>query len=69
MSDREQRRILDALREQNEAHMAQRSEDTTLSARIQSYELAYRMQSHAPEAIDIQGESEATKTLYGLDDP
>ena len=69
MSDREQRRILDALREQNEAHLADRSDDTTLAARIQSYELAYRMQSHAPEAIDIQGESEATKTLYGIDDP
>ena len=69
MGDREQRRILDALKEQNEAHLASRSEDTTLAARIQSYELAYRMQSHAPEAIDIAKESEATKTLYGIDDP
>ena len=69
MSDREQRRILDALKEQNEAHLASRSEDTTLAARIQSYELAYRMQSHAPEAIDIAKESEATKALYGIDDP
>ena len=69
MSDREQRRILDALREQNEAHLSHRSEDTTLAARIQSYELAYRMQSHAPEAIDIANESASTKTLYGLDDP
>ena len=69
MTDREQRRILDALREQNDAHLAQRSEDTTLAARIQSYELAYRMQSHAPEAIDIANEAAATKTLYGLDDP
>jgi hypothetical protein len=69
MSDREQRRILDALREQNEAHLSARSEDTTLAARIQSYELAYRMQSHAPEAIDIDGESAATKALYGIDNP
>jgi len=69
MQAAEQRRILDALKEQNEAHLATRSEDTTLAARIQSYELAYRMQSHAPEAIDIANESEATKTLYGLDDP
>ena len=40
-----------------------------LSARIASYELAYRMQACAPEAVDIDKESEATKKLYGLDDP
>ncbi len=40
-----------------------------LSARIASYELAYRMQSSAPEAVDLAGESAETKRLYGLDDP
>jgi hypothetical protein len=42
--------------------------DTEMAARISSYELAFRMQSHAPEAVDIGKESEATKKLYGLDD-
>ncbi|MFT7536158.1 MAG: hypothetical protein ACI85K_002112, partial [Hyphomicrobiaceae bacterium] len=69
MSDREQRRLLDALKEQNEAHLSSRSDDSDLAARIQSYELAYRMQSHAPEAIDIANEDQSTKDLYGIDDP
>src|SRR6266849_8815127 len=41
--------------------------DSTLDARIASYELAYRMQSAAPEVVDFSKESAATKTLYGLD--
>ena len=45
---------------------ARRSE---LEARIQSFELAFRMQAEAPEVFDVSGESEATKKLYGLDDP
>jgi len=69
MSDAEQRRLLDALREQNEAHLLPRADDSDLAARIQSYELAYRMQTHAPDAIDLANESEATRRLYGLDDP
>src|SRR6202022_484889 len=44
-------------------------ENTELAARVASYELAYRMQSHAPEAVDLAQETEATKKLYGLDDP
>ena len=68
MSTAEQRRILDALREQNEAHLAERADDSDLAARIQSYELAFRMQAHAPEAIDLGSESDATRRLYGLDD-
>jgi hypothetical protein len=43
--------------------------DSTLDARISSYELAYRMQSSAPEVVDFNKESDATKKLYGLDDP
>jgi hypothetical protein len=42
--------------------------DSTLEARIASYELAWRMQSSAPEAVDITKESEATKKLYGIDE-
>jgi len=43
--------------------------DPVLEARIQSYELAYRMQTEAPEATDLRGESKATRQLYGLDEP
>jgi hypothetical protein len=69
MSPQEQRRILDALKEQNESHLSPRHDDTDLQARIHSYELAWRMQSHAPDAIDLSQESDATRALYGLDDP
>jgi hypothetical protein len=48
--------------------MEQQSNDAELSARIESFELAYRMQTAAPEAFDIDGESEHTKKLYGMDD-
>jgi hypothetical protein len=61
-----QRRTLDLLRQMNEDGLD--PEDTELSARIASYELAYRMQSAAPEAVDLSRETEATKRLYGLDD-
>ena len=52
----------------NREHLAQHSGDSRLEARIASYELAARMQTSAPETLDISGESEATKKLYGLDD-
>ena len=63
-----QRKWLDLLRDLNREHLALNPEDNELSARIQSYELAYNMQVHATEAIDISKESEATRKLYGLDD-
>src|SRR5204863_124408 len=44
-------------------------EVSDLAARMRSYELAFRMQISAPEATDISGESEATRKLYGLDNP
>ncbi len=68
MTKSEQRRLLDTLREQNEAHLRPRHDDTDLAARISSYELAYRMQSHAPEAIDISNEPDYIKQLYGIED-
>lgn len=43
-------------------------QDEDLTARIASYELAFRMQQHAPEAVDLTGESAETRELYGLDD-
>ena len=54
------------LKELNQAHRAARADDSRLDARIASYELAYRMQSSAPEAVDITKETEATKKLYGI---
>lgn len=61
-----QRRTLELLRSMNEAD--RREGDTELEARIASYELAFRMQRHAPEAVDLAGETAATRRLYGLDD-
>ena len=64
-----QRKLLDALREYNEDHLAPRSGNSDLAARIASYELAFKMQTHAPEAVDLSEETAATQKLYGLDDP
>lgn len=65
----QQRDMLDTLRAYNADHLAKHEDNSELAARIASYELAYRMQSHAPEALDLDQESKATKQLYGLDDP
>ncbi len=59
---------LDYLTEVNRRHAEQRPDNSELEARIRSYELAYEMQSHAPEAVDLSRESAETKSLYGLDD-
>ena len=53
----------------NQEHADRYPGSTELAARIASYELAYRMQTCAPEAVDLSQESESTKKLYGLDDP
>jgi hypothetical protein len=63
----QQRQELDALQRLNELHAAQRPDDGRLTARLASFELAYRMQSEAPEAFDLKNESEATNQLYGID--
>lgn len=64
----QQRKWLELLHELNEKHHASNPEDTELSARIHSYELAFRMQAHAPDAIDISKETAATRRLYGADE-
>ncbi|MBM4004957.1 MAG: DUF1501 domain-containing protein [Planctomycetes bacterium] len=64
-----QRRELDALARLNAQHHAQRAADDRLDARMQAFELAFRMQAEAPEAFDLAGESAATSRLYGLDQP
>ncbi len=60
-----QRRMLDLLQQQNQEHLQRRAQDSQLEARIQSLEIAWRMQSEAQEAFDIGRESETTRRLYG----
>ncbi len=67
VSDAEQRGKLDFLTQMNRAHAATRAQ-SELEARIASYELAFRMQAEAPGAVDLAGESDATKQLYGMDE-
>jgi uncharacterized protein (DUF1501 family) len=62
-----QRRTLDLINRLNRDHLESRADDSALAARIAAYELAFRMQTHAPEAVDITSETEATGRLYGLD--
>ncbi|MFN7806374.1 MAG: DUF1501 domain-containing protein [Planctomycetaceae bacterium] len=66
-SDRQQRSQLDLVRAINRRQLAERPADSELAARIESFELAYRMQMAAPDAIDVGAESQATQALYGLD--
>ena len=66
MTRERQRRWLDYLNRMNERHREKNPLDTELSARVASYELAYRMQSHATEAIDLARESDETRRLYGI---
>jgi hypothetical protein len=67
---RGQRDVLDLVQWLNREHRATRGADVDdLSSRIASYELAFRMQSAVPDAVDLTRETRATKTMYGLDDP
>jgi hypothetical protein len=67
VSPEQQRRTLDFVAASNRDHLSGRGGDSDLAARIAAYELAFRMQAHAPEAVDIATESAETKNLYGLD--
>ncbi|MDE0127359.1 MAG: DUF1501 domain-containing protein [Bryobacterales bacterium] len=67
-SAQEQQLELEFLRQMNRRHADDRRLDRDLEARIQAFELAFRMQAEAPEAFDISRESEATRRMYGLDD-
>ena len=62
-----QRTQLDLLEKMNRRRLAQREDDSRLEARIQSFELTFRMQMRAPEVIDIASETRATLDLYGVD--
>lgn len=62
-----QGRKLEFINQLNADHLAGRESNTDLEARIRSYEMAYRMQAEAPEAVDLSLETEETKRLYGMD--
>jgi hypothetical protein len=66
MSEEQQRRLLDALHAYNTDHFTTRHDNSNLAARIASYEMAFSMQRHAPEAVDLAQESEETRSLYGI---
>jgi uncharacterized protein (DUF1501 family) len=68
VSASEQRSSLDLLKRLNLKEAARYPQDTELQARLQSYELASRMQTSAPEAVDLSKESAATKEAYGLNE-
>ena len=63
-----QRDVLDLMGKLNQQHLAERDFDDTLSARIESYELAFRMQTEAPDLVDLSQETEECKRLYGIDE-
>lgn len=68
VSERTQREALDVLGDLNRQHLEAHPGESELAARIESYELAYRMQTAAVEAVDLDQESPQTRALYGLDD-
>lgn len=63
-----QRAMLDTIRGFNDEHHQLRADNSNLAARIASYELAYKMQAAAPEAVDLAQENAETLALYGLDE-
>ena len=67
LNEPRQRAQLDLLARLNRASLAQSAAESEMAARIESFELAYRMQTAAPEAFDVQHEPEHIKQLYGLD--
>jgi hypothetical protein len=69
LTPEQQRYELDMIQNINRRHADMRQFDPNMEARIQAFELAFRMQTQAPEIFAVDKESEATKKLYGLDDP
>ncbi|QDT41655.1 hypothetical protein Pan241w_17180 [Gimesia alba] len=66
MTDQQQRKQLDLLKQMNARHQQLRPHEADLAARLESFELAYRMQTAAPEALDVKEESEAIQKMYGV---
>jgi Protein of unknown function (DUF1501) len=68
VTPKQQRDSLDLLKALNEEHRKARPADTELAARIESYELAFRMQTEATQVVDLSTEDAKTRAMYGLDD-
>ena len=64
-----QRLQLDRLKAMNRRHLSGSGAESSLEARINSFELAFRMQTEIPQIEDLSGESATTQKLYGMDDP
>ncbi|MEM6365829.1 MAG: DUF1501 domain-containing protein, partial [Planctomycetota bacterium] len=64
-----QRRLIDEIQSANQRHLTQYQGEEDLASRIASYELAYRMQTAAPEAVDLSDESQQTLDMYGVEQP
>jgi hypothetical protein len=69
MGEAQQRAQLDLVKRLNQRYQQQNPQDAELAARIESFELAYRMQMAAPEALEVSREPPAMQRLYGLDNP
>ena len=68
-SRKQQRILLDQLKRINKKHQQQAGQNPELEARIQSFEMAFRMQTEAPEVMNLADETDATLNLYGYDNP
>jgi hypothetical protein len=68
LDDRQQRRQIEFIQSGNRRLLAEMPGQPELEGLIESYELAYKMQTSVPNTLDLDGESDATRTLYGLDD-
>ena len=69
ISSQQQRATLDLIQSMNRRHLEARDRDDELAARISAYELAFRMQTAAPEIVDLTQETHDTHAMYGLNDP
>jgi len=65
----DQRKQIDLIQSLNRDYLAKATADAEIEGIIESYELAFRMQSAVPGILEVKNESAATKTLYGLDSP
>jgi len=63
-----QRKALDALAFLNDKHKSNHPEHADLAARMESYELAYRMQMEVPDVVDLKGEPEHIREMYGMNE-
>ena len=68
-TDSRQRKRLGFINRMDQSHLTHLKGDEQVESAIRNYEIAYRMQSAVPDLVDLRGETDATKTLYGLDSP